>query len=116
MISIMASKKPNTKPLRFRVERIGDRFVIFDAETWTYTQCKPGTSRFQADQECAARNGTGRQKTSESPVHQKFRDKLRGPGVTSQDLAEYYGDAPWERRPPSLDTLTPKTRQLFDDE
>jgi hypothetical protein len=110
----MASKKHTTNPLRFRVERIGDRFVIFDAQTWTYTQCQPGTSGSQADQECAARNGTGRQKTSESPVHQQFRDKFRGPGVTSEDLAEYSGLRPREQRPPGLDTLTPKARQLLD--
>ncbi len=110
----MASKKHTTKPLRFRVERIGDRFVIFDAETWTYAQCQPGTSRFQADQECAARNGSGRPKASESPVHQQFRDKFQGPGVTSQDLAEYSGLRPREQRSPGLDTLTPKARQLLD--
>jgi hypothetical protein len=85
MISIMASKKPNTKPLRFRVERIGDRFVIFDAETWTYTQCKPGTSRSQADLECAARNGAGRQKTSEAPELPSLREKLRREGSLSPE-------------------------------
>jgi hypothetical protein len=111
----MASKNTTTNPRRFRVETIDARFVIFDSANWTYTLCPPGASRIHAEQQCAVRNGTNRQKASESPIHQQFRDKFRGKGVTSQDLAEYFGGVlPEERSLAPLDALTPKARRLFD--
>jgi hypothetical protein len=94
----MASKKFNTDPKRFRVERIDGCFAIFDTTEWKYTLCSRGTSRFEAEQECVARNGDNRPKASESSAHQTFRDKFhsQGKGVTSEDIEEYFGDSPKE--------------------
>jgi hypothetical protein len=52
----MASKKHTTNPRRFRVERGDSQFIILDTVDCKYTSCAPSTSRFQAEQQCAALN------------------------------------------------------------
>src|SRR5713226_8241347 len=79
----MATRKNNTKLPRFRIERMDDQFLILDSVEGKY---EVFASRQAAELECAARNGTGRQKTTETLAHQQFRDKFREKGVTFEDI------------------------------
>jgi hypothetical protein len=73
---------------RFSLERIGPRFAIFDATTWTYTLCPPATSRSQAEQQCAAANGTSSTKRPREPLSIEHRFRKRGESVTFAELDE----------------------------
>jgi hypothetical protein len=80
----MALKNPTTNPRRFRVERVYARFAIVDTATLAPTLCPPGTSLFEAEQQCAARNGTGAVRKSPEPTSliRQFQNK----GVTAEDI------------------------------
>jgi hypothetical protein len=95
----MAYKNRTPNLPRFRVERIGDQFVILDSVAVKYDLF---ASRLEAEQVCAARNGTapGR-KSTEPTISRQFREK----GVTVEEIDAFYdacdrADAPrlWEMR------------------
>jgi hypothetical protein len=78
----MGSRKTTTNPLRFRVERIGDQFVILDSVALKFDSFN---SRAEAEQQCAARNGTapsGKKSDWPTAIERQFRKT----GVTMEDV------------------------------
>jgi hypothetical protein len=71
-------------PPRFRAMRddIGNGFVVVDSVAIKIYEF---ASREEADQDCARRNGEGRQKTSEPAELPSLREKLRKGGVLSPE-------------------------------
>jgi hypothetical protein len=92
---------------RFRVERIDSRFEIFDTVDCTYSLCEPGTSRPDADEQCARLNGVSRKNTDEDSLHRQF---TKG-GVTPERLQLESDDT---GRPSYQPVVTPREQQLID--
>jgi len=83
----MASKESITKPPRYKVETIGPRFALIDWETGDLKHCPVGTTRGQAENECAALNGAGFAKTPrDAPSHE--RRFKRGELITFEEIDE----------------------------
>lgn len=107
----MAFKKTTTPVLRFRVERIGHDFVIVDSRDLKFIEFEPGTTRAEAEKQCDARNGVAQAKTSESPVHQKLREKFRTTGIRLDEL----GGGPRDRWL-CQGNLTARAQRLLDNQ
>jgi hypothetical protein len=78
----MASKKHTTKQLRFRIERMGETFVVIDTVECKYSEF---ASRKDAERECDARNGIFRQKTSEPAELRVLQEKFKKVGISIEE-------------------------------
>lgn len=84
----MASKKHTTNPPRYRVEKIGSRFALVDWRSGDLKYCPAGTTRTQADRECASLNDTGALKTPRDLPSLERRFRKRGDIITFEEIDE----------------------------
>ncbi len=100
----MDNRKPSAP--RYKVERVGDRYAIFDFVAVKY---EIFDTRDAAERECSKLNGATAPKTSESPIHEQFRKKFRSTGITAEEIAAYYGE-----QTPDPVVRTAKARKLLE--
>jgi hypothetical protein len=84
----MASKNHITNPPGYRVETIGSRFALVDWKSGDIKYCPAGTTRTQADRECASINDTGALKTPRDPPSLERRFRKRGDLITFEEIDE----------------------------
>jgi hypothetical protein len=96
---------------RFRVEWIGTRFAIFDSRECSYRVCAPGTSRLDADKQCAELNTPTRKHAPEPPsLEREFEESG---GITRERLELELDET---GLPPEFfkSVVTPREQQLID--
>lgn len=75
-----------SKPQRFRIERMGETFVVIDTVACKFSEF---ASRQDAELECEARNGTAKPKTSEPAEILALREKFRKVGISCEEAEAF---------------------------